>query len=102
MERLKFHMIPYFELTLRVFMGTIMRLINTSTLEVDYHAVGTTGMMPNDKGGVLDVEMKVCGTFINLHAMDTSILPYQVCEHLTSTLNAVAERLSTIIINGSA
>ncbi|KAH7014188.1 GMC oxidoreductase [Microdochium trichocladiopsis] len=67
----------------------------------NFHPVGTAAMMPKEKGGVVDVEMKVYGT-ANLRVMDASVLPFQVCGHLTSTLYAVAERLSDIIKRGSA
>lgn len=53
-------------------------------------------MLPRDKGGVVDAELKVYGTK-NVRVVDASVLPFQLCGHLTSTLYAVAERASDLI-----
>lgn len=55
-------------------------------------------MLPKDLGGVVDPVLKVYGTS-NLRVVDASILPFQVCGHLTSTLYAVAEKVSVDIKN---
>ena len=57
----------------------------------NFHPVGTAAMMPREKGGVVDSSLKVYGTR-NVRVVDASVLPFQVCGHLTSTLYAVAER----------
>lgn len=62
----------------------------------NYHPVGTTSMLPREKGGVVSPELKVYGTK-NLRVVDASVLPFQLCGHLTSTLYAVAERASDLI-----
>ncbi|RAQ54546.1 glucose oxidase [Aspergillus flavus] len=62
----------------------------------NYHPVGTNSMLPREKGGVVSPELKVYGTK-NLRVVDASILPFQLCGHLTSTLYAVAERASDLI-----
>ncbi|RAK78172.1 GMC family oxidoreductase [Aspergillus fijiensis CBS 313.89] len=67
-----------------------------STYRTNYHPVGTNSMLPREKGGVVSPELKVYGTR-NLRVVDASILPFQLCGHLTSTLYAVAERASDII-----
>lgn len=53
-------------------------------------------MLPRDKGGVVSPELKVYGTK-NVRVIDASVLPFQLCGHLTSTLYAVAERASDLI-----
>lgn len=53
-------------------------------------------MMPRSVGGVVDDNLKVYGTS-NVRVVDASVLPFQVCGHLVSTLYAVAERVSDII-----
>jgi choline dehydrogenase-like flavoprotein len=53
-------------------------------------------MLPQEKGGVVDPELKVYGTN-NVRVIDASVLPFQLCGHLTSTLYAVAERASDLI-----
>lgn len=53
-------------------------------------------MMPQDVGGVVSPKLVVYGTK-NLRVIDASILPMQVCGHLTSTLYAIAEKAADII-----
>ncbi|KAF9634077.1 Glucose-methanol-choline oxidoreductase [Lasiodiplodia theobromae] len=65
------------------------------------HPVGTAAMMSRELGGVVDAELRVYGTR-NVRVVDASVLPWQVCGHLTSTIYAVAERAGDIIIRGSA
>ncbi|OJD31842.1 glucose oxidase [Diplodia corticola] len=60
------------------------------------HPVGTAAMMGRELGGVVDAELRVYGT-ANVRVVDASVLPWQVCGHLTSTIYAVAERASDII-----
>ena len=64
------------------------------------HPVGTAAMMARELGGVVDPELRVYGT-ANVRVVDASVLPFQVCGHLTSTLYAVAERAAEIIKGGS-
>jgi choline dehydrogenase-like flavoprotein len=53
-------------------------------------------MLPQNAGGVVSNKLKVYGTS-NLRVIDASVLPFQVCGHLTSTLYAVAEKAADII-----
>ncbi|CAI7667780.1 unnamed protein product [Penicillium pancosmium] len=62
----------------------------------NFHPVGTASMLPRNKGGVVNADLKVYGTK-NVRVIDASVLPYQLCGHLTSTLYAVAERASDLI-----
>ncbi|KAJ5781364.1 Glucose-methanol-choline oxidoreductase N-terminal [Penicillium paradoxum] len=62
----------------------------------NFHPIGTASMLPRDKGGVVSHDLKVYGTK-NVRVIDASVLPFQVCGHLTSTLYAVAERASDLI-----
>lgn len=62
----------------------------------NFHPVGATAMMPKEKGGVVDSQLKVNGT-ANVRVVDAGVLPFQVCGHLTSTLYAVAEKASDLI-----
>lgn len=56
-------------------------------------------MMPRDMGGVVDTNLVVYGT-ANVRVVDASILPFQICGHLTSTIYAIAERVSDAITAG--
>ncbi|KAF3395338.1 Glucose oxidase [Talaromyces pinophilus] len=62
----------------------------------NFHPVGTASMLPREKGGVVSPKLKVYGT-TNVRVVDASILPFQLCGHLTSTLYAVAEKASDLI-----
>jgi choline dehydrogenase-like flavoprotein len=53
-------------------------------------------MMPKDLGGVVDTTLTVYGTS-NVRVVDASVLPFQVCGHLASTLYAVAEKAADMI-----
>lgn len=68
----------------------------TSAYRSNFHPVATAAMMPREKGGVVDSELKVYGTS-NVRVVDASVVPFQVCGHLVSTLYAIAERASDII-----
>ncbi|KAL5003259.1 hypothetical protein BDV10DRAFT_191112 [Aspergillus recurvatus] len=60
------------------------------------HPVGTTSMFPRENGGVVSPELKVYGTK-NVRVIDASVLRFQLCGHLQSTLYAVAEKASDLI-----
>lgn len=62
----------------------------------NFHPVGTAAMMPRSMGGVVSNRLMVYGTS-NVRVVDASVLPYQMCGHLTSTLYAVAERAADFI-----
>jgi choline dehydrogenase-like flavoprotein len=53
-------------------------------------------MLPRSRGGVVSPELRVYGTR-NVRVVDASVLPFQVCGHLTSTLYAVAEKAADMI-----
>ncbi|KAJ5751450.1 uncharacterized protein N7511_008415 [Penicillium nucicola] len=67
-----------------------------SNYRSNFHPVGTASMLPREKGGVVSHELKVYGTK-NVRVVDASVLPFQLCGHLVSTLYAVAERASDLI-----
>ncbi|KAH6647821.1 hypothetical protein BKA67DRAFT_539662 [Truncatella angustata] len=62
----------------------------------NFHPVGTAAMMPRSIGGVVNEQFQVYGTK-NVRVVDASVLPYQVCGHLTSTLYAISERAADFI-----
>jgi choline dehydrogenase-like flavoprotein len=53
-------------------------------------------MLPQKLGGVVDSNLTVYGTN-NVRVVDASVVPFQVCGHLTSTLYAIAEKAADII-----
>ncbi|KAL9622538.1 MAG: hypothetical protein Q9160_003035 [Pyrenula sp. 1 TL-2023] len=67
-----------------------------STVSPNYHPLGSASMLPRELGGVVDSNLTVYGTS-NVRVVDASVLPFQPSGHLTSTLYAVAERISDVI-----
>ncbi|TVY20823.1 Dehydrogenase xptC [Lachnellula arida] len=63
------------------------------TLATIYHPAGTCSMLPKDLGGVVDVDLKVYGVS-NLRIVDASIMPVLPATHTSSTVYAVAEKVS--------
>lgn len=53
-------------------------------------------MMPRELGGVVDSNLIVYGTS-NVRVVDASVVPFQICGHLTSTLYAIAEKAADMI-----
>jgi choline dehydrogenase-like flavoprotein len=73
-----------------------VQILTTSLDRSNFHPVGTAAMMPREIGGVVDERLGVYGT-TNVRVVDASVLPFQVCGHLVSTLYAVAERAADFI-----
>lgn len=71
-------------------------IVNVLLDRSNFHPISTAAMMPKEVGGVVDTSLKVYGTS-NLRVVDASIIPFQVCGHLQSTVYAVAERAADII-----
>lgn len=62
----------------------------------EYHPIGTCNMLPKDKGGVVDSQLKVYGTN-NLRVVDASIFPTHVQGNIVSLVYAVAEKGADVI-----
>lgn len=67
-----------------------------SSYRSNFHYISTAAMMSKELGGVVDTDLKVYGT-ANVRVVDASVLPLQVCGHLTATLYAVAEKAADAI-----
>ncbi|KAH8424843.1 GMC family oxidoreductase [Aspergillus melleus] len=66
------------------------------TATTTYHSSGTAAMLPREKGGVVDDQLRVYGTS-NLRVCDASIFPLIPAANIMSTVYAVAERAADII-----
>ena len=66
------------------------------SMRSNYHLLSTAVMLPRSKGGVVSPRLKVYGT-TNVRVVDASVVPFQLCGHLLSTLYAVAERAADLI-----
>ncbi|KAF7591069.1 hypothetical protein BBP40_002030 [Aspergillus hancockii] len=62
----------------------------------NYHAIGTTSMLPRSMGGVVDSRLMVYGA-TNVRVADASIQPMQLSGHPMSKLYAIAERVADFI-----
>ncbi|KAK6000982.1 hypothetical protein QM012_003065 [Aureobasidium pullulans] len=62
----------------------------------NYHYISTAAMMAQDLGGVVDTNLSVYGVD-NVRVVDASVIPFQVCGHLTATIYAIAERAADAI-----
>jgi choline dehydrogenase len=62
----------------------------------EYHPVGTCAMLPREKGGVVDSELKVYGTR-NVRVVDASVFPTHVQGNIVSLVYAVAEKGADIV-----
>ncbi|KAJ2935961.1 hypothetical protein H1R20_g1134, partial [Candolleomyces eurysporus] len=64
-----------------------------------FHPLGTAAMLPREKGGVVDHNLRVYGTK-NLRVVDASIIPVQIGAHPTATIYAIAEKAADLIKSG--
>lgn len=64
----------------------------------NYHYISTAAMMSKQLGGVVDSDLLVYGVD-NLRVVDASVIPFQVCGHLTATIYALAEKAADTIKN---
>jgi len=66
-----------------------------------FHWIGTASMMPREKGGVVDPQLKVYGTS-NLRVVDASVIPIHLSCHNSATVYALAEKAADIIKDASS
>lgn len=71
------------------------RYLRTSSISM-WHPGGTCAMLPKEKGGVVNPELKVYGVG-NLRIVDSSIMPLIGTANIQSTVYAVAERAADLI-----
>ncbi|KAL1796432.1 hypothetical protein ACET3X_004972 [Alternaria dauci] len=70
-------------------------LVQNNTV-TEYHPVGTCAMLPKEKGGVVDEELRVHGVD-GLRVVDASIFPTHVQGNIVSLVYAVAEKAADLI-----
>ncbi|KDQ58075.1 aryl-alcohol oxidase [Jaapia argillacea MUCL 33604] len=70
-------------------------------VETLYHPMGTARMSPDEKSGVVDVDLKVWGV-TGLRVVDASIFPTAVSGHPCAPVIAVAEKAADIILETAA
>ena len=73
-----------------------LRDYSKTTLSTEYHPIGTASLLPKDKGGVVDPQLKVYGTS-NLRVIDASVIPIHISAHIQSTVVGIAEYGADII-----
>ena len=75
---------------------TDLRDFSKTTLMTEYHPIGTASMLPKDKGGVVDAQLKVYGT-TNLRVADASVVPIHIAAHMQATVVGIGEAAADII-----
>jgi choline dehydrogenase len=70
-------------------------LVQNNTV-TEYHPIGTCAMLPKEKGGVVDEELRVHGVD-GLRVVDASIFPTHVQGNIVSLVYAVAEKAADLI-----
>ncbi|KAF4611180.1 hypothetical protein D9613_007287 [Agrocybe pediades] len=63
----------------------------------EYHPCGGAAMLPKEKGGVVDADLKVYGTS-NLRVVDSSVFPVSFSAHLMAPTYALAYKAADIIL----
>ncbi|KAI0486177.1 aryl-alcohol dehydrogenase [Xylaria cf. heliscus] len=61
-----------------------------------WHPCGTCAMLPREKGGVVDTQLKVYGVE-NLRVVDASVIPLIPNTNIQATVYAIAERAADLI-----
>ncbi|KAI0030331.1 alcohol oxidase [Vararia minispora EC-137] len=56
-----------------------------------FHVIGSTAMLPREKGGVVDSQLRVYGTR-NLRVVDLGVVPLHFAAHPQATVYAIAEQ----------
>jgi len=76
------------------------RFVQGNTV-TEYHPIGTCAMLPKEKGGVVDDNLRVYGTS-NVRVVDASIFPLHVQGNIVSLVYAVAEKGADLIKGDSS
>lgn len=71
------------------------KYVQTSAVSI-WHVGGTCAMLPREKGGVVDAQLRVYGTQ-NLRVVDASAVPLISTANLQATVYAFAERAADLI-----
>ncbi|KAJ3512055.1 hypothetical protein NLJ89_g3742 [Agrocybe chaxingu] len=68
-------------------------------LSSTWHTVGSCSMLPKEKQGVVDPELKIYGTS-NLRVVDLSIVPLHIAAHTQATAYVIGEKAAEFIKAG--
>lgn len=61
------------------------------------HWIGSTAMLPQELGGVVDPKLRVYGTR-GLRVVDAGILPFQLTSHTMSMMYSVSQKAAQLIL----
>ncbi|KAL8712768.1 MAG: hypothetical protein Q9220_002976 [cf. Caloplaca sp. 1 TL-2023] len=75
----------------------IEAFIRNTTVSSWQHPVGTCAMLPRSLGGVVDPRLRVYG-IRGLRVVDASVMPVIPATHTSSTVYAVAEKVSVLFL----
>ncbi|PWN27337.1 alcohol oxidase [Jaminaea rosea] len=63
----------------------------------EYHPIGSVSMLPQNKGGVVDANLRVYQTE-NVRVVDASIMPVHISAHIMRTTYGIAEKAADLIL----
>ncbi|KAK2466602.1 hypothetical protein APHAL10511_000860 [Amanita phalloides] len=69
----------------------------THNINIGYHSVGTSSLLPRDKNGVVDANLMIYGAK-NIRVVDASIMPLLISAHTQPAAYAIGERAAEIIM----
>jgi len=69
-----------------------------SGIRTEFHGTGTTSMLPQNLGGVVDIHLRVYGTK-NLRIVDAGIFPLVPAAHLQAPVYAIAEKVCLHLVS---
>ncbi|KAM6478149.1 alcohol oxidase [Trichoderma sp. SZMC 28011] len=84
-----------FGIPTRIDRGIAEKLVREATIP-SWHPVGTCAMLPREKGGVVNPQLKVYGVD-GLRVVDASIMPVLVRGNIATAVYAIAEKAADII-----
>ncbi|KAJ4865664.1 GMC oxidoreductase domain-containing protein [Trichoderma breve] len=84
-----------FKIPTRIDRGIAEKLVREATIP-SWHPVGTCAMLPREKGGVVNPQLKVYGVD-KLRVVDASIMPVLVRGNIATAVYAIAEKAADII-----
>ncbi|KAJ7024174.1 GMC oxidoreductase [Mycena alexandri] len=67
-----------------------------NTHGTSWHTIGSCSMLPREKQGVVDPQLKVYGTH-NLRVVDISVIPIHIAAHTQATAYMIAEKAADLL-----
>lgn len=86
--------VPGSDVTTDAQLKDFLKKMGTTT---EYHPIGSMSMLPQNKGGVVDSNLRVYNTE-NVRIVDASIMPVHISAHIQRTTYGIAEKAADLIL----